>query len=55
MPPAPSARRSRVVMVEPALTQLTELTANGTHRLVRAIVAIGVNPEPGTENLPALS
>lgn len=47
--PDPSARRSRVVMVEPALTQLTKLTANETHRLDRAIVAISVNPELGTE------
>ncbi|MEU9087659.1 hypothetical protein [Streptomyces sp. NPDC048357] len=45
----PSGRRSRVVMVEPALTQLTKLTANETHRLDRAIVAISVNPELGTE------
>ncbi|MCY0944757.1 hypothetical protein [Streptomyces antarcticus] len=49
MSPDPSARRSRVVMVEPALTQLTKLTANETHRLDRAIVAISVNPELGTE------
>lgn len=35
-------------MVEPALTQLTKLTANETHRLARAIVAISVNPELGT-------
>lgn len=47
--PDPSARRSRVVIVEPALTQLTKLTANETHRLDRAIVAISVNPELGTE------
>ncbi|WP_405526375.1 hypothetical protein OG592_02530 [Streptomyces avidinii] len=49
MSPDASARRSRVVMVEPALTQLTKLTANETHRLDRAIVAISVNPELGTE------
>ncbi|MFK0046125.1 hypothetical protein ACIQU4_18845 [Streptomyces sp. NPDC090741] len=49
MSPDPSARRSRVVMVEPALTQLAKLTANETHRLDRAIVAISVNPELGTE------
>ncbi|WP_405827220.1 MULTISPECIES: hypothetical protein [unclassified Streptomyces] len=49
MSPDPSGRRSRVVMVEPALTQLTKLTANETHRLDRAIVAISVNPELGTE------
>ncbi|KOU56893.1 hypothetical protein ADK96_37305 [Streptomyces sp. IGB124] len=36
-------------MVEPALTQLTKLTANETHRLDRASVAISVNPELGTE------
>ncbi|KJY44944.1 hypothetical protein VR46_17555 [Streptomyces sp. NRRL S-444] len=49
MSPDPSAHRSRVVMVEPALTQLAKLTANETHRLDRAIVAISVNPELGTE------
>ncbi|WP_030302088.1 hypothetical protein [Streptomyces katrae] len=49
MSPEPSARRSRVVMVEPALTQLTKLTANETHRLDRAIVALSVNPGLGTE------
>ncbi|MFD7834323.1 hypothetical protein [Streptomyces sp. NPDC059761] len=49
MSPDPSARRSRVVMVEPALTQLAKLTANETHRLDRAIVAVSVNPELGTE------
>ncbi|MFG2994736.1 hypothetical protein ACGFZK_36485 [Streptomyces sp. NPDC048257] len=49
MSPEPSARRSRVVMVEPALTQLGKLTANETHRLDRAIVAISVNPQLGTE------
>ncbi|MEU7729682.1 hypothetical protein AB0B78_31275 [Streptomyces sp. NPDC040724] len=49
MSPDPSGRRARVVMVEPALTQLTELTANGTHRLDRAIVAISVNPDLGTQ------
>lgn len=36
-------------MVEPALTQLTKLTASETHRLDRAIVAISVNPDLGTE------
>lgn len=36
-------------MVEPALTQLAKLTASETHRLDRAIVAISVNPELGTE------
>ncbi|WP_246144797.1 hypothetical protein [Actinacidiphila oryziradicis] len=36
-------------MVEPALTQLTKLTASDTHRLDRAIVAISVNPELGTQ------
>ncbi|MGW7331909.1 hypothetical protein ACWGIU_25630 [Streptomyces sp. NPDC054840] len=49
MSPDPSVRRSRVVMVEPALTQLAKLTANETHRLDRAIVAISVNPQLGTE------
>ncbi|WP_327242339.1 hypothetical protein [Streptomyces sp. NBC_01320] len=33
--------------MEPALTQLTKLTAGETHRLDRAIVAISVNPELG--------
>lgn len=47
--PDPSGRRSRVVMVEPALTQLTKLTANETHRLDRAIVAVSVNPELGSQ------
>lgn len=41
-------RRSRVITVEPALTQLTKLTASETHRLDRAIVAISVNPDLGT-------
>uniref|UniRef100_UPI002F919322 hypothetical protein n=1 Tax=Streptomyces virginiae TaxID=1961 RepID=UPI002F919322 len=36
-------------MVEPALTQLTKLTANETHRLDRAIVAISVNPDLGIQ------
>ncbi|MGW7333813.1 hypothetical protein ACWGIU_35470 [Streptomyces sp. NPDC054840] len=49
MSPDPSVRRSRVVMVEPALTQLAKLTASETHRLDRAIVAISVNPQLGTE------
>ncbi|MGW6686251.1 hypothetical protein [Streptomyces sp. NPDC054961] len=49
MSPERAARRSRVVMVEPALTQLAELTAQETHRLDRAIVAVSVNPELGTE------
>ncbi|MFG2991814.1 hypothetical protein ACGFZK_21410 [Streptomyces sp. NPDC048257] len=49
MSPDPTARRSRVVVVEPALTQLTKLTANETHRLDRAIVAVSVNPQLGTE------
>ncbi|MFG3042931.1 hypothetical protein ACGFYZ_39130 [Streptomyces sp. NPDC048330] len=49
MSPDHGARRSRVIMVEPALTQLTKLTASETHRLDRAIVAISVNPELGTE------
>ncbi|MEU0633112.1 hypothetical protein [Streptomyces sp. NPDC005989] len=48
MSPEHAARRSRVIMVEPALTQLTKLTASETHRLDRAIVAISVNPELGT-------
>ncbi|WP_338775294.1 hypothetical protein [Streptomyces sp. DG1A-41] len=43
------ARRSRVILVEPALTQLSKLTASETHRLDRAIVAISVNPNLGTE------
>lgn len=34
-------------MVEPALTQLTKLTASETHRLGRAIVAISANPDLG--------
>ncbi|MER7824966.1 hypothetical protein ABTX85_20650 [Streptomyces sp. NPDC096097] len=36
-------------MVEAALAQLTQLTGNGTHRPDGAIVAIGVNPDLGTE------
>jgi hypothetical protein len=47
--PDHAPRRSRVVLVEPALTQLSKLTASETHRLDRAIVAISVNPELGTE------
>ncbi|MDP9954146.1 MULTISPECIES: hypothetical protein [Streptomyces] len=49
MSPEHGARRSQVVMVEPALTQLAKLTAHETHRLDRAIVAISVNPALGTE------
>ncbi len=49
MSPEPGARRSRVIMVEPALTRLTKATASETHRLDRAIVAISVNPALGTE------
>ncbi|MFJ9412425.1 hypothetical protein [Streptomyces sp. NPDC101393] len=49
MSPDHGARRSQVVMVEPALTQLAKLTASETHRLDRAIVAISVNPKLGTE------
>ncbi|MFJ3086751.1 hypothetical protein [Streptomyces sp. NPDC086838] len=48
MSPEHSARRSQVVMVEPALTQLGKLNASETHRLDRAIVAISVNPNLGT-------
>ncbi|MER5974221.1 hypothetical protein ABT112_31705 [Streptomyces sp. NPDC002055] len=47
MSPDHAARRARVVLVEPALTQLAKLTAGETHRLDRAIVAISVNPELG--------
>ncbi|MER6782985.1 MULTISPECIES: hypothetical protein [unclassified Streptomyces] len=36
-------------MGEPALTQLRKLTASETHRLDRAIVAVSVNPELGTQ------
>ncbi|MFF8513214.1 hypothetical protein ACF064_34680 [Streptomyces sp. NPDC015492] len=46
--PDHSPRRSQVVMVEPALSQLEKLTARETHRLDRTIVAISVNPELGT-------
>lgn len=46
--PEHGPRRSRVVTVEPALTQLSKLTASETHRLDRAIVAISVGPELGT-------
>ncbi|WP_433544318.1 hypothetical protein ACQPZG_03820 (plasmid) [Streptomyces sp. CA-294286] len=49
MSPEHGPRRSRVIMVEPALTQLAKLTASETHRLDRAIVAVSVNPELGTE------
>ncbi|MEV8351058.1 hypothetical protein ACFVTT_25485 [Streptomyces niveus] len=54
MSPDPGARRSSVIMVEPALTQLAKLTASETHRLDRAIVAISVNPELGAENLDTI-
>ncbi|MFB8031195.1 hypothetical protein ACFQ6U_16915 [Streptomyces sp. NPDC056465] len=47
MSPERGPRRSRVVTVEPALTQLSKLTASETHRLDRAIVAISVNPQLG--------
>ncbi|MEE1736139.1 hypothetical protein PUR49_06365 [Streptomyces sp. BE147] len=45
--PGHAPRRSQVVLVEPALSQLPKLTATETHRLDRAIVAISVNPELG--------
>ncbi|GEB62158.1 hypothetical protein [Streptomyces gardneri] len=53
MSPDHCARRGQVVLVEPALTQLTKLTSSETHRLDRGIVAISVNleigaPVPGT-------
>lgn len=48
MSPDHAPRRSQVVLVEPALSQLEKLTAAETHRLDRAIVAISVNPELGT-------
>ncbi|MFF9131488.1 hypothetical protein [Streptomyces sp. NPDC014806] len=48
MSPEHAPRRSQVVMVEPALSQLQKLTAAETHRLDRVIVAISVNPELGT-------
>ncbi|MEU6672236.1 hypothetical protein [Streptomyces sp. NPDC046727] len=47
MSPEHGPRRSQVVLVEPALSQLQKLTAAETHRLDRAIVAIRVNPELG--------
>ncbi|WP_435975613.1 hypothetical protein [Streptomyces sp. Qhu_M48] len=34
--------------MEPALSQLSKLTASETHRLDRVVVAISVNPELGT-------
>ncbi|MEU5958735.1 hypothetical protein [Streptomyces sp. NPDC047525] len=49
MSPEHGARRSQVILVEPALTQLAKLNASETHRLDRVIVAISVNPEIGTE------
>ena len=49
MSPEHAPRRSQVVLVEPALSQLAKLTAAETHRLDRAIVAISVNPALGTE------
>ncbi|MFC9684912.1 hypothetical protein [Streptomyces sp. NPDC056948] len=49
MSPEHGARRSRVILVEPALTQLAKLTASETHRLDRAIVAISVNPNLGIQ------
>ncbi|MEU3743246.1 hypothetical protein AB0E78_40085 [Streptomyces sp. NPDC032198] len=48
MSPDHGARRSQVILVEPALTQLAKLNASETHRLDRVIVAISVNPEIGT-------
>ena len=47
--PEHAPRRSQVALVEPALSQLAKLTASETHRLDRAIVAISVNPELGSE------
>ncbi|AZM51217.1 hypothetical protein DMA15_00300 [Streptomyces sp. WAC 01529] len=49
MSPDHGSRRAHVIMVESALAQLAKLTASETHRLDRAIVAISVNPELGTE------
>ncbi|MFJ8076987.1 hypothetical protein ACIQ7Q_24350 [Streptomyces sp. NPDC096176] len=48
MSPDHAPRRARVIIVEPATTQLTKLTAPETHRLDRAIVAISANPDLGT-------
>ncbi|MGW3984730.1 hypothetical protein [Streptomyces mirabilis] len=48
MSPEHAPRRSQVVLVEPALSQLAKLTGTETHRLDRAIVAVSVNPELGT-------
>lgn len=48
MSPDHGPRRARVVIVEPALSQLDKLTAAETHRLDRAVVAISANPEIGT-------
>ncbi|NEA49727.1 hypothetical protein [Streptomyces sp. SID10815] len=45
--PEHGPRRSQVVLVEPALSQLAKLMAAETHRLDRAMVAISVNPELG--------
>ncbi|MFD9240636.1 hypothetical protein ACFV0D_01610 [Streptomyces sp. NPDC059556] len=49
MSPEHGTRCSRVIMVEPAFTQLAKLTASETHRLDRGIIAISVNSELGTE------
>lgn len=46
--PEHGPRRSQVVLVEPALSQLAKLTAAETHRLDRVIVAFSVSPELGT-------
>ncbi|MFF1650612.1 hypothetical protein ACIA74_42020 [Streptomyces sp. NPDC051658] len=47
MSPEHAPRRSQVVLVEPALSQLAKLTPTETHRLDRAVVAISANPEIG--------
>ncbi|MFF8960854.1 hypothetical protein [Streptomyces sp. NPDC014894] len=48
MSPEHGPRRARVVIVEPALSQLDKLNPAETHRLDRAVVAISANPEIGT-------
>jgi hypothetical protein len=46
--PSHAPRRAEVLFHSPATQQLAKLTADETHRLDRALVAISVRPDIGT-------
>jgi hypothetical protein len=47
MSPRHAPRRAEIILVEPALTQVTKLTPAETHALDRALVALSVDPAQG--------